>query len=92
MAASDLEDIEIVLVDEPLADELAATRQIRQEADRLREEATARTRLTARHLRDRGYAQREIGVLLGVSHQAVGKLLGEYAQALPRERRTGTHG
>ncbi|GLX97558.1 hypothetical protein [Herbidospora sp. NBRC 101105] len=26
---------------------------------------------------DRGYAHREIGVLLGVSHQAVGKLLGE---------------
>ncbi|WP_066362826.1 hypothetical protein [Herbidospora mongoliensis] len=75
--ASHIGDIEIIPADEPLADELASTRRVRREADRLRVEATTLTRSTARHLRERGYAHREIGVLLGVSHQAVGKLLGE---------------
>jgi DNA-directed RNA polymerase specialized sigma24 family protein len=74
---ADVGDIEITPADEPLAGELASTRKVRREADRLRDEATTRTRSTARHLRERGYAQREIGALLGVSHQAVGKLLGE---------------
>lgn len=77
---SDLDAIfEVTLSDDELADELAETHHARAEADRKREEATKRTRATARHMRERGYTHRDIAVLLHVSHQAVGKMLDEAA-------------
>jgi hypothetical protein len=68
--------LEIVpVLDGALADELSRTRQAREQAEKLRADATAQTRLAARHLREQGLAQRDISILLGVSHQAVSQLL-----------------
>jgi hypothetical protein len=58
-----------------LADEVSQTRHAREQADRLRAEATAQTRRTARHLKEQGLAQRDISILLSLSHQAVSQLL-----------------
>jgi hypothetical protein len=58
-----------------LADEVSQTRHAREQADKLRAEATAQTRRTARHLKEQGLAQRDISVLLRLSHQAVSQLL-----------------
>jgi hypothetical protein len=74
---SEVGDIEITLADAELAEELVATQQVREAAERQREEAGKRTRQIAQRMRARGYSQRDIGILLGISHQAVGKLLGE---------------
>ncbi|WP_031168809.1 hypothetical protein [Streptosporangium roseum] len=63
-----------VLGDE-LAAEVAHTRELRREADRLRDDAVSHSREAARHLREQGLPHRDIGALLGVSHQAVSKLL-----------------
>ncbi|WP_344972435.1 hypothetical protein [Streptosporangium fragile] len=63
-----------VLGDE-LATEVARTRELRREADRLRDDAVSRSRQAARRLHEQGLPHRDIGLLLGVSHQAVGKLL-----------------
>ncbi|AWS40943.1 hypothetical protein [Streptosporangium sp. 'caverna'] len=78
-------DIEITLADAELAEELAVTQQARETAERQREEAGRRTRQIAQRMRTRGYSQRDIGILLGISHQAVGKLLGEKANPLARD-------
>ncbi|HUZ26358.1 MAG TPA: hypothetical protein VMV07_21600 [Streptosporangiaceae bacterium] len=68
--------LEIVpVLDGALADELSQTRQAREQAEKLRADATAQTRQTAKHLREQGLAQRDISILLGVSHQAVSQLL-----------------
>ena len=68
--------IEIVpVLDAALAEEVSQTRQAREQADRLRADATTLTRQTAQRLRAQGMAQRDISVLLGVSHQAVSQLL-----------------
>jgi predicted transcriptional regulator len=40
-------------------------------------------------MRTRGYSQRDIGILLGISHQAVGKLLSEKAPPLARGKVLG---
>jgi predicted XRE-type DNA-binding protein len=63
------------VLDAGLADEVSRTRLARERAEKVRADATAQTRLTAQHLRDQGLAQRDISVLLGVSHQAVSQLL-----------------
>jgi predicted XRE-type DNA-binding protein len=68
--------VEIVpVLDATLADEVSQTRHAREQAERLRAEASAQTRRTARHLREQGMAQRDISALLGISHQAVSQLL-----------------
>ena len=68
--------VEIVpVLDAALAEEVSRTRDAREQAERVRADATAQTRLTARHLKDQGLAQRDISILLGVSHQAVSQLL-----------------
>ncbi|MFI6513173.1 hypothetical protein ACIBCT_36700 [Streptosporangium sp. NPDC050855] len=65
----------VPVLGDDLAAEVARTREVRREADRLREDAVSRSRRTARHLHEQGLPHRDIGLLLGVSHQAVGKLL-----------------
>jgi len=68
--------IEIVpVLDDALADEVSQTRLAREQAERLRADASAQTRRTAQHLREQGMAQRDISALLGISHQAVSQLL-----------------
>src|SRR4029077_2422855 len=52
-----------------LAGAIDKTRQIRQRAERLRVDAVYLTRQTARRLSEQGLPQRDISVLLGVSHQ-----------------------
>jgi len=58
-----------------LAEEVSQTRHAREQAERLRADASAQTRRTAQHLREQGMAQRDISALLGISHQAVSQLL-----------------
>ncbi|WP_433379727.1 hypothetical protein [Streptosporangium sp. CA-115845] len=65
----------VPVLGEELATEVARTREVRREADRLRDDAVSRSRQAARRLHDQGLPHRDIGVLLGVSHQAVSKLL-----------------
>ncbi|MFF4415544.1 hypothetical protein ACFYY8_23680 [Streptosporangium sp. NPDC001559] len=60
---------------EELAAEVARTREVRREAERLRADAVSHSREAARRLHEQGLPHRDIGVLLGVSHQAVSKLL-----------------
>jgi predicted XRE-type DNA-binding protein len=68
--------IEIVpVLDAALAEEVSQTRHAREQAERLRADASAQTRRTAQHLKDQGMAQRDISTLLGISHQAVSQLL-----------------
>jgi len=68
--------IEIVpVLDASLADEVSKTRHAREQAERLRADASAQTRRTARHLKEQGMAQRDISALIGISHQAVSQLL-----------------
>jgi predicted XRE-type DNA-binding protein len=76
ISAADVGELEVVpVLDTVLADELSQTRHAREQAEKLRADATAQTRLTAQHLREQGLAQRDISILLGVSHQAVSQLL-----------------
>jgi predicted XRE-type DNA-binding protein len=68
--------IEIVpVLDATLTEEVSQTRHAREQAERFRADASARTRRTAQHLREQGMAQRDISALLGISHQAVSQLL-----------------
>ncbi len=68
--------IEVVpVLDAALADEVTQTRQAREQAEKVRAEASAQTRRTAQHLKEQGMAQRDISALLGISHQAVSQLL-----------------
>lgn len=57
-------------MDATLAEEVSQTRHAREQAERLRADASAQTRRTVRQLRERGMAQRDISALLGISHQA----------------------
>jgi predicted XRE-type DNA-binding protein len=65
----------VPVLDPPLSEEVSTTRHAREKAERLRVDAVYQTRQTARHLRAQGVAQRDISVLLGVSHQAVSQIL-----------------
>ena len=65
----------VPVLGEELAAEVARTREIRREADRLRDDAVSRSREAARRLHEQGLPHRDIGLLLGVSHQAVSKFL-----------------
>ncbi len=68
--------IEVVpVLDATLAEEVSQTRHAREQADRLRADASAQTRRTAQRLKEHGMAQRDISALLGISHQAVSQLL-----------------
>ena len=58
-----------------LADEISETRRVRQQAEQLRVDAVYLSRQTARRLKAQGLPQRDISILLGVSHQAVSQML-----------------
>lgn len=76
IGADEVGMVEIVpVLDAALAEEVSRTRRAREEAEKARADATSQTRSTAQHLREQGMAQRDISVLLGVSHQAVSQLL-----------------
>jgi hypothetical protein len=69
-------DVEVVpILDAPLADEVTKTRHARDKAERHRVDAVWQTRQTAQHLKQQGLPQRDISILLGISHQAVSQLL-----------------
>ncbi|NUW30161.1 hypothetical protein HTZ77_01770 [Nonomuraea sp. SMC257] len=70
-----------------MATELEATLVTRLSATLVRQKAAEATRATAADLARRGYVHRDIGYLLGMSHQAVGKLLneGEQDRAAPAD-------
>jgi hypothetical protein len=73
---AEIGEVEITpVLDTALADEVSQTRHAREQADKLRAEATAQTRRTALHLKEQGLAQRDISILLRLSHQAVSQLL-----------------
>ena len=63
------------MLDAALADEVTQTRQAREQAEKVRAETTIQTQRTAQHLEAQGLTQRDIGTLLGLSHQAVSQLL-----------------
>jgi predicted XRE-type DNA-binding protein len=76
ISAEETGNVEILPVLDPaLADEVSNTRRAREQAEKLRVDAVYQTRQTARHLREQGLAQRDISILLGVSHQAVSQIL-----------------
>jgi predicted XRE-type DNA-binding protein len=76
IGVNEVGDVEIVpVLDAALAEEVSQTRQAREQAEKLRADAANQTRRTAQRLRAQGLAQRDISVLLGVSHQAVSQLL-----------------
>ncbi|GAA0443683.1 hypothetical protein Acor_27630 [Acrocarpospora corrugata] len=68
---------EVTLSDEDVVTELREALEARQQAELARAKAASRTHSTVADLNRRGYVQRDIGFLLGISHQAVGKLLNE---------------
>jgi predicted XRE-type DNA-binding protein len=74
--AGDTGHVEIVpVLEEALADVVSQVRSTRERAERLRVDAIHLTRQTARRLKAEGLPQRDISVLLGVSHQAVSQML-----------------
>ena len=76
IGADEVGKLEIVpVLGAALSEEVSRTRQVREEAEKVRADATSQTRRAAQHLREQGMAQRDISVLLGVSHQAVSQLL-----------------
>ena len=76
IGADETGTVEIVpVLEAPLADEVSQTRHTRDKAERLRVDAIYQTRQTAWHLKEQGLPQRDISILLGVSHQAVSQLL-----------------
>ncbi|MEU6791641.1 hypothetical protein ABZ907_08100 [Nonomuraea wenchangensis] len=70
-------DFELTVADEDVAAELEATLLARLAARVAKQQAAEVTQTTVADLASRGYVHRDIGYLLGISHQAVGKLLQE---------------
>lgn len=76
VGTGDTGDVEVVpVLEAALADVVSKTRSTREKAERLRVDAVYLTRQTARRLKAEGLPQRDISVLLGVSHQAVSQML-----------------
>lgn len=76
IGATETGEVEVLpVLEEAMADEISETRHVRQKAERLRVDAVYLTRQTARHLRAQGLPQRDISILLGVSHQAISQML-----------------
>ena len=57
------------VLDAALAEEVSRTRHAREQAERLRTDASAQTRRTAQHLKEQGMTQRDISALLGIMTQ-----------------------
>lgn len=74
-------DFELTVADEDVAIELEATLLARLAARVAKQQAAEVTQTTVADLARRGYVHRDIGYLLGISHQAVGKLLQEAEEA-----------
>ncbi|MFI6391103.1 hypothetical protein [Nonomuraea sp. NPDC050540] len=72
-------DFCVRVADEEIARALEATLRARLTAELIRQQAAEATRTTVATLANRGYVHRDIGFLLGMSHQAIGKLLDESA-------------
>ncbi|MFC4113126.1 hypothetical protein [Nonomuraea zeae] len=70
-------DFDLTVADDEVATELEATLVTRLAATLVRQKAAEATQATVADLARRGYVHRDIGYLLGMSHQAVGKLLNE---------------
>lgn len=75
MLDSDPADVGDVEVDVHLPDDLAALRRSERLADDARQAATHAQRRAAEQLRAAGLSVRDIGRLLGVSHQRVSQIL-----------------
>ena len=74
--ATDAGDIQLVpVLESRLAEEVSKTRHVRERAVKLRVDAVWQTRQSAQQLKAQGLPQRDISVLLGISHQAVSQLL-----------------
>ncbi|GAA1625439.1 hypothetical protein GCM10009733_022710 [Nonomuraea maheshkhaliensis] len=75
-------EFELTVADDEVAAELEATLVTRLAATLVRQKAAEATQTTVADLARRGYVHRDIGYLLGMSHQAVGKLLNEAEKGL----------
>ncbi|MEU6738940.1 hypothetical protein [Streptosporangium sandarakinum] len=70
-------EFDLIVADDEVTTELQATLLTRLAATLVRQGAAEATQATVADLARRGYVHRDIGYLLGMSHQAVGKLLNE---------------
>jgi hypothetical protein len=69
-------DLDVALPDE-LTQRRDRARQLREEADRLRDEAADELRVVVREAHASGMSVRELAVALGVSHQRAQQILAE---------------
>lgn len=72
------EDIKVTIhpvVDDSVTAEIEHARRDRAKAEELAELSSTRFRTAARALSDNGYSLRDVGTILGVSHQRAGQLV-----------------